>query len=623
MSLITAGSLAKRYGAHDIFSNLSFSLARGTRVGLVGDNGVGKTTLLRLLTGTEAPSEGSFFLASGATLGYLPQEAPVADGRTLPDFVHDGLGEVSELRRQLRQLEQQMARSEGENLWNRYLRLQERFEALGGYELDWKVERTLRGLGFEEADWTRPVSQLSGGQRTRAYLARLLLREPDVLLLDEPTNHLDMGAMAWLESILAAWKGAVLAVSHDRYFLDAIATHIWEMTGEGLRQYAGNYSAYRSQRALALKTQGRQWHEQKKELRREEEFLRRFSGGGGWRVGEVHRREKALDDLERVGRPRPGRRLSLKFQGRSYGNSYVVEADRLTVGFSPEAPLFTAERLELVGGERLAIVGANGCGKTTLLRTIAGEMSPLGGGLYVNPGARMGYLSQVPTELQPGLTVLEEMMSVGFAKAQEARAHLARFLFTGDDVFKAVGQLSGGERKRLVLAKMTLSEANLLLLDEPTNHLDTAAREALEEALLQYDGTIILVSHDRYLINRLATKLWVIEGGKAEEVKGNYRAFEARRLGTSPAQLRPGAPTPRRPTPGRVASAKAPDTTALEQEIAALERELVEVEEKLVYASTTAGGAGTAALERWGQEHKRLSREIEKAYYRWQRAGEQ
>ncbi len=574
MSLINTTNLAKSFGATDIFSDLSLSIPNGARIAIVGPNGIGKTTLLRILVGRDEPTNGYVRRARGVNIGYLPQESSLDGSHTLWDECLRALTSLRELEADLASLETAMSDPQHtDDILIRYGPMQEEFERRGGYVYETRIRQTLSGLGFQYADFNRPISQLSGGQRTRAVLAHLLLSDPDLLILDEPTNHLDISAVEWLEGYLSKWSGATLIVSHDRYFLDKVVDHIWEMNRSGVEVYRGNYSAYVQQRQERWELRQQLFETEQERLLKELDYvkrniagqrtaqakgkLRRLSRqieaieslgfeavtGKNWaaisaeatisthtmRVDEVERRIKALRSP--VNRPP---RLNLNIQARTRSGELVLRTNDVFIGYEDEGqPLFHVPDLVLKRGECSALIGPNGAGKTTFLKTLLGKLPPLSGDVILGASLDIAYFAQAHEGLNPENTLAQEIELVAPRMLlADIRSYLARFLFTGEQVFKPVAALSGGERGRLALAKLSLSKANLLLLDEPTNHLDIPSQEILQEVLADYQGTVLLVAHDRYLIDALATQIWEIELGAREMrvFSGSYSAYQAERV---------------------------------------------------------------------------------------------
>jgi ATP-binding cassette subfamily F protein 3 len=536
MSLLVGKNVSKSFGAFDVFSSLDFSAARGDKIALVGPNGCGKTTLLKIIAGVEAASgNGDVHFARGVTRGYLAQTAEDSTDMTVWQGVQAAFVELQALQARMAELEREMSDpTRAERALERYGETQHEFELKGGYEIDSRVKRVLGGLGFRESHWHMPMSKLSGGQRVRAALAKLLLQSPDVLLLDEPTNHLDTQGIEWLESFLSEWEGTLIVVSHDRYFIDEVCDHIWEMSrapdGQArLSDYHGSYTDYVDQREARRERAQKDYEAQREFIAKEQEFIRRNMNSQ--LTAQARGRLRRLNRLERLERPNEQRALALKLGSAHRSGDRVLETRNLQVGYRAAggAPttLFQAPDLLLLRTERVALIGPNGVGKTTFLKTILGEIAPIKGEAALGAAVRIGYFAQAHEKLDPAKTILDELMDAQpELKLSAARDLLGRFLFSGDDQFKKIEMLSGGERGRVALAKLTLEGANVLLLDEPTNHLDIPAQEVITEALRNFDGTLLFVSHDRYLIAALATQLWMLDrddaGTRLNVFKGTY-----------------------------------------------------------------------------------------------------
>jgi len=533
MSLITAANLSKSFGAEDIIEGISLTISKGARVAIVGPNGVGKTTLLRVLIGLDYPNSGSVQLAKDLTIGYLPQEATLTNEGTLWEQCLLVFEDILEMQKSLE--DSMTAMSDGANAEEavtRYGALEQTFERLGGYTFEVRIKQTLSGLGFDEKDYHRPITQLSGGQRTRALLAKILLESPDVMMLDEPTNHLDIQAVEWLESFMKDWGGALVVVSHDRYFLDQVAQTIWEMT-PSLEVYRGNYSAYLTQREGRYTRRLEEFEAQTAFIEKEREFIRRNIAGQNTNQakGRQRRLERLLEDTRLAPPPSEPRRMHIHLNTRGRSGELVLRTHHLQVGYHDEGKaLFDCPDLVLQRQECAAIIGPNGAGKTTFLKTILEKIPPYTGKVQLGASLEVGYFAQAHEGLDPDKSLMREIDSVApNMLPAEIRNYLAKFLFTGDDVFRKVGTLSGGERGRLALAKLSLTSANLLLLDEPTNHLDLPTQEVLESVLSNFPGTILLVSHDRYLIDSLASQIWEVDpqGQTLHVFKGSYTQYKA------------------------------------------------------------------------------------------------
>jgi ATP-binding cassette subfamily F protein 3 len=575
MSLITISSLSKSFGHRDIFAGVSLAIPRGARFAIVGANGVGKTTLLKIIIGDEEPSSGSVAKAKGVRIGYLPQEADFETDQTLWFECLSVFADLIQQQEELHRLEALMADPKHtDEVIARYGKLQDEFDRKGGYTYTTKIKQVLTGLGFAESDYEMPLDHLSGGQRTRAYLARLLLSNPDLLLLDEPTNHLDINAVEWLEGYLSQWEGAAVIVSHDRYFLDRVATDILEMAPGGTETYRGNYSAYLNQREARWTRRIEVFESEKEKLLKEVEYIKRnISGQNTLQAkGKLKRVSRMIQAIEKYGidvvlntdwivltnradwvgttttsslsaeeaerrvrglqAPKPHMPvLKLNIRAASRSGDLVLRTRDLEVGYA-DKPLFRSDDLELRRGDCAALIGPNGAGKSTFLKTALEHLEPLSGEVILGASLHIGYFAQAHEGLNPDNTLIQEIQTVAKNMlTSEVRDYLARYLFTQDDAFKLVGMLSGGERGRLALAKMALTDTNFLLLDEPTNHLDILSQEVLQSVLDQYSGTILLVSHDRYLIDALATQIWEIDPAESRLVffKGTYSQMKEER----------------------------------------------------------------------------------------------
>jgi len=576
MSILRFAGITREIGAFVILDEIQGAVALGDRIGLVGPNGAGKTTLLRLAAGRDEPDRGTVVRKRGLSIGLLAQEAHFdAAFMAAPDLrtaVRTGAAHLDAMAEELATYER-----EGRVAQAAYADLQHRFEVLGGYTLDQRVEATLSGLGFTRDEWVRPPTGLSGGEQTRAALARLVIADPDLLLLDEPTNHLDLDALEWLEEHLRRRSGSLVVASHDRAFLDATVTRVWELRDRRLTIFRGDYSAYHRQReerdARAAKDAGTQ----AEQIARERELVQRYRSHR--KFSKMHEHEARLERLqeERVDAPRQSRRLALPQSalaggGPARSGEIAVRIEDLVIGYLPgrgavradgepatepqvvaRVPFLAAQR-----GERIGIVGPNGAGKTTLLRTIAGDLPPLDGTLTFGHAAQIGYLAQLRGAAIPGTTVLDALLDTIPVTAGEARAYLARFLFRGDDAFKEVRELSGGERSRLELALLGIQPSNLLLLDEPTNHLDIPAREAIEAFMRDSAATLLVVSHDRRLLETVCDRFWVVGDGAAAAFDGGYREWRqavangwtvVQGVQEQRARMRPGAVASLPPSP--------------------------------------------------------------------------
>jgi ATP-binding cassette subfamily F protein 3 len=534
MSILTAVNLAKSFGPDDIFSDISIEIPQRARIALVGPNGAGKTTLLHLLLGIEAPTVGTVTRAKALRIGFLPQRPELVGGHTLREELLSGLAPLIQLENAVNAAAAALAEHpDDEALIARYGDLSDQFEAGGGYTYEARLKMVMQGLNFTSADGARPLAQLSGGQKTRAVLGRLLLDAPDLLILDEPTNHLDITAIEWLEGYLKDFPGAVLVVSHDRYFMDAVASIIWELDFGALETYRGTYSHYVEQRAERHERRFKEYEAQQAFIAKEEEYIRRNIAGQN--VAQAKGRRTRLQRLMRddlVRKPRTRRDLTLRLDTQLRSGDQVLMTRGLQVGY-PDKPLFAAPDITLRRGEVAALIGQNGVGKSTFVKTALGELPPLAGDVRIGASVKIGYFAQAHEALNPNNTLIDEIFATKAMQISQARAYLGMYLFSDDDAFRKVATLSGGERGRLALAKLALEGANLLLLDEPTNHLDIASQEILQNVLADFDGTILLVSHDRYLVEALATQIWAVTPGRLDVYKGMYSEFLAARDGGS------------------------------------------------------------------------------------------
>ena len=626
MSLLSASDLAKAFGAQDIFEGVSLAIPHQARIALVGPNGVGKTTLLRILAGLELTDRGRTQRARGLRVGYLPQETLTAEDRqslrsiSLWDWCVGALAELRAQETELGRLEAAMADPhQAESAMARYGPLQEAFERAGGYAYPARVRRVLNGLGFTLSEDGVPLGRLSGGERTRAELARLLLEDPDLLILDEPTNHLDVEAVEWLEAWLIEWPGSALVVSHDRYLLDRVADAVWELTPHGLETYRGNYTAYVQQRQERRAFQQVAFEAQQEHVRKEQEYIKRNIAGQNTRQAQGRRKrlERMLRD-EAVDRPATEKTVHLSMQPAPRSGDIVLETEALHVGYADDpSALFAVPNLVLRRGECAALIGPNGAGKTTFLKTILGETPSFSGSVRMGAGLHVGYFAQAHQGLDSNRTVLQEIQETAPRwTVGQCRDFLARFLFTGDTVDKTIAVLSGGERGRVALAKLALQGANLLLLDEPTNHLDLPSQEILQAALQEFPGTILLVSHDRYLVNALATQVWAIHPGtrRMQVFSGNYSAYGAQRREDQERARVAEAGERRRGDRPRPRDSGAAEIHTAEDRIAGLEAELSELARQL-----EAAGSDVARVSELGGRYVALQAELDAELERWER----
>lgn len=518
-------NIAKSFGIHEIFKNVSFMLDQGEKVGLVGANGGGKTTLLRCLLAPETIDSGSIKFEPGLRIGYVEQGFQGIGEGTLWQFLVNAGKDILELRQKMAELEKRVASAKSaelDSLLADYARVSNIYEHADGYNYENRIKIVLHGLGFPEKEWDKPAENFSGGQKTRILLAAALVKEPDLLILDEPTNHLDIRMTEWLEGYLRDFKGGVLIVSHDRFFLNNVVGRILEMEGGRLQNFKGNYDQYLAQKEIQTATLEAAYEAQQEYIARTEAYIRRFKAGIKSKMARG--RQSQLNRLERIEGPERIEEFELRLPPAPESAERVLVLEDLSVGYGENVLLKDID-LVLRRGEKTALLGPNGAGKTTLLKTILGELSPLAGKAKIGNRVKIGYFSQSYERLDPNQTLLDNFLTEYGYTTEHTRSLLGGMLFHGDDVFKEIGTLSGGQKARLVLLKLVLDGANLLVLDEPTNHLDIAAREAVEAALEAYDGTVLVVSHDRYFINEVASRIWEIDNQQVNDYKGNYSFY--------------------------------------------------------------------------------------------------
>lgn len=612
----------KSYGAHDVLRGATFQINPGERVGLVGRNGAGKTTIFRMVTKAEEPDAGQVALLRGLRIGLLQQQPSFSGTLTVREEALAVFTALRAVEDEIERLEHLMAEATGEALdqvMHDYSDLRHRYELEGGFTYQARAEAVLGGLGFKDQEMRRPADQLSGGQKARLALAKLLLSEPDVLLLDEPTNHLDVNAVEWLEDFLGEYKSAFVIISHDRFLLDRTATKIVEIEDGRASVYTGNYTAYVRQREEKRLAQAREYERQQEMIARTEEFIRRNIAGQ--KTKQAKSRRNMLERLERVEAVREGQAGNFRLQTVARTGDNVLAVGELSVGYGATA-LASDISFLLRRGERLGVIGPNGSGKTTFLKTLNGDLEPLAGGLTWGANVHLAYFDQELSNLNYSATVIEEMAATApRATAGELRGYLARFLFTGDDIYKPVAALSGGERSRLALAKIIHSRANVLMLDEPTNHLDIPSREALEDALAEYTGTIITISHDRYFLDKIATEILHFENGAATYHYGSYSDYYNvhHRKQTASAEPPAKRAAPARQDKRQAASAKPKrrEPDEIEKEINLLESELAELSEKL---ASPEPGWGPEQYAEIGSRQEAISEQLEKLYGEWEAA---
>ena len=525
--IIACKDITKSFGTNVILDGISFQIEEQDKVAIVGTNGAGKSTLFKILAGEWSPDGGDIFLSKGTSLGYLSQHLDLDENNSIYQEMILIFSHLLEMEKQLREYEQKMGQLQGKSLqeiMEKYSILQHQFEENMGYGYKSKIQGVLMGLGFTKDEFDQPIYQLSGGQKTRVSLAKLLLQQPSILLLDEPTNHLDIASIEWLELFLKNYPGTVLLISHDRYFLDRIITQTIEIENKKATVYRGNYSFYAKQKSINREIQLHQYYHQQKEIQRQETIIQQLRSFNREKsIKRAKSREKALAKIERIEKPQfIPTEMKLSLAPKIQSGFDVLSVEGLCKSFD-ENPLFSNVSFQVHKGERVALIGPNGVGKTTLFRILLNELSSDGGSFHLGSNVYIGYYDQEQQHLSPEKTIFDEISDAFPALTQgEIRNTLAAFLFTGDDVFKQISSLSGGEKGRVSLAKIMLSQANFLLLDEPTNHLDMISKEILEQALIGYEGTVLYISHDRYFINKTADKVLELTSEGVTSYLGNY-----------------------------------------------------------------------------------------------------
>lgn len=525
MIIAQAQDLEQRFGGNTIFSNISFSVPDNARIGLVGPNGAGKTTLLKIMTGQQEPTSGQFTINKGLKVGYIAQENALDENKTIWDEMLTVFDNLIEKNKRITKMQEQIAEHpEDEDLLKRYDQLAYDFEQEGGFTYQAEIKSILNGFNFKENTWQKVIGTLSGGEKTRLAFVKLLLQKPPVLLLDEPTNYLDLDTLDWLEAFLKNYQGAIITVSHDQYFLDHLANQIFELNFGKLTTFKGNYSQYVKERELMDNQQEAAYEKQQEKIKKEEEFIQKNLVRAST-TKRAQSRRKVLDKMERIKPPKHKQKVRINFTSDRPSGKEVLIAKDLTIGY-PDKTMVSDIDFQVNKNDRVAIIGPNGIGKSTLLKTIMKKLEPKDGSIKYGASLDIGYYDQELQSLDPSKTVLDTIWDRHKTMPEkDVRSILASFLFTAEDIDKTVGQLSGGQKARLTLTVLSLEKDNFLLMDEPTNHLDIEAKEVLEQALDNYDGTLLFVSHDRYFINELANKIISVRDGHAKIYNGNYSYY--------------------------------------------------------------------------------------------------
>jgi ATP-binding cassette, subfamily F, member 3 len=630
MSLIIGENISHSYGAQEVLKNLSFRVSEGDRIGMVGPNGEGKTTLLRIIAGVLEATLGQVHRSKGLRVGFLPQTPPSYDKGTVHDAMLDVLADIRRLEQELHDFATRMEKEpDNADLVDRFGHMQHEFEARGGYTYHTRIEQVLTGLAFGREMWDKPLTELSGGQRTRVYLAGLLLQQPDVLLLDEPTNHLDLDTVEWLETWLGNFRGAIVVVSHDRYFLDHVTDKTWEVAFCTLETYPGPYSKFQKLREERRQLRLKEWEAQQEYVEKTRDFIARHLAGQRTKEaqGRRTRLERYLRD-EAVNKPREHQTIQVNLAAGGRTGDFVLRVDDMVAGYDPAVPIVKVEQLEVMREDRVAIVGANGTGKTTLLRTILGQLKPLAGGSRPGSNVKIGYLSQTHTELDPEMTAFDAVQAIKLTTPDEKiRNLLGSLLLTGDDVYKQIKQLSGGQRSRVALARLMMQSINVLFLDEPTNHLDIPSTEIMQEVLQDFEGTIIFVSHDRYLVQSVATHIWAIDSGTVRCIPGNWDHYVQWR--TEHREKMAQNSNSQSAQAGKVdyeqGRKQANLLRRLQRRHEELEAEIEKAEKKLANLNDQISAAGQAGnlpqIEKLGKDYQKADEHVKTLWKEWEEVG--
>ena len=633
MERIRMIGLGKSFGVRQVFSNVSFEIKEGDRIALVGPNGAGKSTLLKCILGIEELDEGQVVMSPVASIGYLQQDVNLGDA-SLAEEIETAWEDVHALEDKLQELTAYLETHEAsESDLQRLDYLQNRLEWLGGYDYEQKTKRIVYGLGFTDEDLYKPANAFSGGQKTRINLAKALVRSPDFLFLDEPTNHLDMEMLEWLEGYLSSYRGGILIVSHDRYFMDRIVTGVVELDHHKATTYRGNYSRYVAQREERLKADTIAYEKQQEYIKKTEEYIDKYRAGIKSKMARG--RQSQLNRLERLEAPETSHSLDFKFPPAAMSADKVLVLDHVSIGYKTDDPVIDDVSVVVRRGESVALIGPNGAGKSTMVKAIVGELFPTEGHIDIGNRVQVGYFSQEHEELHERWQVVDEIINNYNFTEEKARNVLGSFLFKGDDVFKLVGDLSGGERARLALLKLFLQGDNFLILDEPTNHLDVPTREIVERALQQFGGTCFIISHDRYFLDQVSTRTLVLENKGITEYLGNYSYYKEKlKEQNDIAALtehveevpKDKAKTETKVVPSSDESKPKPNTYMVEKQLAEVEEEIARLEATMkMYEVQLANPVVQQDLEEMANISKQLSdteSSLQALYEKWEHFSE-
>ena len=628
MSLVKFQNVSFSFGADVILENVDFQINPGEKVGIVGNNGAGKTTLFRLITGELFSDSGEVTVGKDIVVGYMEQHPLTDCTETLFNEMDKAFTEIHSIRREMERIEDEMGKENAdlEKLTAYYGNLQETFEKKGGYQIEYKISHILLGIGFGKADYSRNIAEFSGGEKNRVRLAKLLLSEPDILLLDEPTNHLDIEGISWLENFLAQWKKTVVIISHDRYFLDNVTNRTLELENHAVKSYRGNYSAYIRQKTEQLALQEKLYTLQKADIEKKQEFIRRNIAGQ--KTKQAKSRIIELEKMKKIAAPTHKISYQLYFPEGQRGGNDVLHIENLSKSFDNKQIISSFNYL-VKKSDKVGIIGANGSGKTTLLKMIIGKLLPDSGNITLGSHIDVGYFSQNLENQNPENTIIEEVWQADPKKTmQEMRSYLAQFLFYDEDVFDVIKNLSGGERSRVELAKLILSGINFLILDEPTNHLDIFAKMALEESLAAFTGTILVVSHDRYFLDKITNRIIYLENGKHSVFDGNYSEFwqnykqieenNLKNKTIAEPDNRQKYQEQKKENRKKERSNRKRNPQVIENEIEAAEKRIAELDELLQQPEVFSDFERTHKID---AEYKELSAGLEKLYEEWESAG--
>lgn len=633
MERIRMIGLGKSFGVRQVFSNVSFEIKEGDRIALVGPNGAGKSTLLKCILGIEELDEGQVVMSPVASIGYLQQDVNLGDA-SLAEEIETAWEDVHALENKLQELTTYLETHEAsESDLQRLDYLQNRLEWLGGYDYEQKTKRIVYGLGFTDEDLYKPANAFSGGQKTRINLAKALVRSPDFLFLDEPTNHLDMEMLEWLEGYLSSYRGGILIVSHDRYFMDRIVTGVVELDHHKATTYRGNYSRYVAQREERLKADTIAYEKQQEYIKKTEEYIDKYRAGIKSKMARG--RQSQLNRLERLEAPETSHSLDFKFPPAAMSADKVLVLDHVSIGYKTDDPIIDDVSIVVRRGESVALIGPNGAGKSTMVKAIVGELLPTEGYIDIGNRVQVGYFSQEHEELHDRWQVVDEIINNYNFTEEKARNVLGSFLFKGDDVFKLVGDLSGGERARLALLKLFLQGDNFLILDEPTNHLDVPTREIVERALQQFGGTCFIISHDRYFLDQVSTRTLVLENKGITEYLGNYSYYKEKlKEQNDIAALtehvdevpKDKAKTETKVVPSNDESKPKPNTYMVEKQLAEVEEEIARLEATMkmyeVQLANPVVQQDLAEMENISKQLSDTESNLQKLYEKWEHFSE-